>query len=88
MLTADSRCDETGSADAHFSPDIGARQIFDMTIDMVQSSCGYGVPFFAFEQERPAMDHWAQDKGPDGVRQYWHDPNQTTLDGFPTEFSS
>ena len=74
--------------DAHFSPDIGARQIFDMTIDMVQSSCGYGVPFFAFEQERPAMDHWARDKGPDGVRQYWHDRNQTTLDGFPTEFSS
>jgi hypothetical protein len=28
-----------------FPPMPGARQIFDMRVDQVQTSCGYGVPF-------------------------------------------
>lgn len=76
-----------GDLDGHFPPALGARQVFDVSVDLVQSSCGYGVPFFSFEGDRPVMDQWAADKGADGVRQYWTDRNQTTIDGFPTEFS-
>lgn len=76
-----------GDLNAHFPEDIGARQIFDVTIDLVQSSCGYGVPFFTFDQDRPAMEKWTQDKGVNGVRDYWTERNSQTIDGFPTEFS-
>jgi len=61
-----------------------ARQIYDMTIDMVQTSCGYAVPFMEMAGERPTLKQWAADRGPDGVAQYWEDRNQTTLDGLPT----
>lgn len=70
--------------DAHFTPDIGARQIFDMTVDLVQTSCGYGVPFLDFAGERPTMTAWARDKGPDGIPAYWAQENAQTIDGFPT----
>lgn len=33
----------------------GARQIFDIAIDSVQTSCGYGVPHMALERERGTL---------------------------------
>ncbi len=72
---------------SHFAPALGARQIFDVDIKLVQSSCGYAVPFFDFAGDRPVLEKWAEDKGVDGVRQYWTDRNQTTIDGFPTGFA-
>lgn len=32
-----------------------ARQIFEMTVDDVQTSCGYGVPFYKFETQREPL---------------------------------
>ena len=71
-------------ANAHFPANIAARQAFDMTVDRVQTSCGFGVPRMAYEAERPDADKWSQDKGPDGIRAYWADENRETLDHFPT----
>ena len=62
----------------------GARQIIDMSIDLVQTSCGFGVPFFEFKAERDQLEQWAEKKGPEGIRQYWQEKNQTSLDGKPT----
>lgn len=61
----------------------GARQIFDMTVDMVQSSCGYAVPYFDFAGDRDTLTRWAESKGEDGVREKWIS-NRTTIDGAPT----
>lgn len=69
---------------ADFPPDVGARQIFDMTIEMVQTSCGFGVPFMTYDGERPDADAWCEAKGPEGIRRYWDDTNRATLDGFAT----
>src|SRR3989338_5386530 len=33
----------------------GARQIIDMSVDLVQTSCGFGVPFFEFKAERDQL---------------------------------
>ncbi|MDZ4308359.1 pyridoxamine 5'-phosphate oxidase family protein [Allopontixanthobacter sp.] len=33
----------------------GTRQIFDIAVDSVQTSCGYGVPVMALEQERATL---------------------------------
>ena len=62
----------------------GARQIFVQDIDMVQTSCGYAVPFMEKVGERDTLNHWARDKGADGVQTYWQERNQQTLDGLPT----
>ena len=72
------------AANATFPPDPAARQIFDMTVDLVQTSCGFGVPRMACEAERPDADNWVAEKGPDGIRAYWDEKNRATLDGFAT----
>ena len=75
---------EWAEHNTRFPPDIAARQLFDLTIDLVQTSCGYGVPFMDYRAERPDADAWSAEKGPDGIRTYWQEKNRETLDGFPT----
>jgi len=69
---------------AHFPDHIGARQIYDMEVSLVQGSCGYAVPKMTLETQRDTLDRWAVDKGPDGIAAYWRDRNQKTIDGLPT----
>ena len=69
---------------ARFTPIPGARQICDVAIEMVQTSCGYAVPFMDFAGERDTLRNWAEDRGEDGLRAYWAEKNATTLDGRPT----
>lgn len=76
--------DGWAAGSAAFPPDPAARQLIEMTIDLVQTSCGYGVPRMTHDAERPDADAWAADKGADGIRTYWDVTNRTTLDGFPT----
>ena len=67
-----------------FPPQPGARQIFDLAIDLVQSSCGHAVPFFSYVGERDTLTQWALKKGEAGLREYRQKNNQTSLDGMPT----
>ena len=64
----------------------GSRQIFDLAIEMVQTSCGTGVPFMAFQSIRADKElvPFYQDMGEDGVRDYWRRNNMKTIDGKPT----
>ncbi len=67
-----------------FQPLPGARQLFVLDIDLVQTSCGMGVPFFDYVDERDHLNEWALKKGEDGIEQYWEQKNQTSLDGLPS----
>lgn len=62
----------------------GARQIFDFNVDLVQTSCGFAVPLYDFNAERDQLIKWADRKGEKGIRQYWQDNNQISLDGRST----
>jgi hypothetical protein len=75
---------EWAELSAHF-PDLpGARQIYDVTVESVQTSCGYAVPHMAFEQERPLLTTWATKRGPDGITAYHQEKNLVSIDGLPT----
>lgn len=69
---------------ALFPDDIGARQIFRLQVNLVQTSCGYAVPQYAFKGERPTLRKWAQKHGRYGIRQYWREKNLVSLDGRKT----
>ncbi|MEP5569779.1 MAG: pyridoxamine 5'-phosphate oxidase family protein [Halioglobus sp.] len=69
---------------ARFDPVPGARQIFDLTIEMVQTSCGMAVPLFDYREDRDQLKNWASKKGEQGVKDYWEEKNQFSLDGKPT----
>jgi hypothetical protein len=67
-----------------FQPTSGERQIIVLNVEMVQTSCGAGVPIYEFRQQRQTIITWAEKKGTAGLHQYWQDKNQTSLDGLPT----
>jgi hypothetical protein len=62
----------------------GARQMVRLDIDLVQTSCGYGVPLFEYEGERPTLTKWAEAKGAEGLDTYRRQKNARSIDGLPT----
>ncbi|MDP1680426.1 MAG: pyridoxamine 5'-phosphate oxidase family protein [Burkholderiales bacterium] len=67
-----------------FPPIPGARQIVVLTIESLQTSCGFGVPRYEYNGERDDLVNWANKKGEDGLRQYRADKNRISIDGLPT----
>ncbi|MEM7709579.1 MAG: pyridoxamine 5'-phosphate oxidase family protein [Pseudomonadota bacterium] len=69
-----------------FPPMAGGRQIFDMEVESVQTSCGTGVPLMDFRAERVGTEltPYYDELGPEGVAAYWRKKNATTIDGFET----
>ena len=63
----------------------GERQIIVLNVKSVQTSCGYGVPIYEFKQQRETLITWAQKKGEQGIKKYWEEKNQTSIDGLPTQ---
>ncbi len=61
------------------------RQIIVADINLVQTSCGFGVPMYNYTGERNIHFDWAQTKGPDGLQEYVNVNNLTSLDGLPTD---
>ncbi len=72
---------------SHFPNLAGARQIFDIDIDMVQTSCGMSIPYFDYQKERLQLDNWAKEKGEEGISDYWTEKNQESIDGLPTNIN-
>ena len=67
-----------------FSETAGARQVFELDVDLVQTSCGFAVPFMDFIEERTQLKKSALKKGTEGLKTYWKDKNSISLDGHKT----
>jgi len=63
------------------------RQIIVADIDLVQTSCGFGVPMYEYTGERDIHFEWAEKKGADGLYEYVQQNNLVSLDGLPTQLS-
>ena len=59
------------------------RSIVRITVQRVSDSCGFGVPYLAFQSERPHLTQWAARKGADGLRVYQQEKNAVSTDGLP-----
>ena len=66
----------------------GTRQIFDIEIDLVQTSCGMSIPFFDYKEERNQLNEWAIKKGEEGIKDYWLEKNQFSIDGISTNIKN
>jgi hypothetical protein len=64
----------------------GSRQIFSLEIDLVQTSCGTGVPILEYRQQRGPEEllPFYEEMGEDGVRAYWERKNLVSIDGKAT----
>ena len=80
VLPQDAGWDELA---AHFALLPGTRQIFDIAVDSVQSSCGWGVPVMQLDHERETLVKYHAQADPEkweakvGAR-------TTSIDGMPT----
>jgi hypothetical protein len=63
----------------------GTRQIFDICIDSAQTSCGMSIPYFEYKGEREDLNDWAAKEGKVGIKKYWEEKNQSSIDGLPTK---
>lgn len=74
------------SAAARFPRFAGSRQVFELTIDLVQTFCGTGVPVMRFERTRADEDllPFYEEKGEQGVREYWERKNTRSINGNAT----
>ncbi|TSE08294.1 pyridoxamine 5'-phosphate oxidase family protein [Aquimarina algiphila] len=63
---------------------LGSRQIIEMNVDTVQTSCGYAVPFMDFKEERTQLKSWAEKQGEDRLKEYHKERNKVSIDNFKT----
>ncbi|GGD62693.1 pyridoxamine 5'-phosphate oxidase family protein [Erythrobacter arachoides] len=67
---------------AHFTLLPGTRQIFDIAVESVQTSCGWGVPIMDYERERQTLVKYHARADP----LEWagkHKRRRTSIDGLP-----
>ena len=62
----------------------GSRQIFDLSVSLVQTSCGWAVPEYEFKKERDILEKSNKVAGVDGIKKYWKESNAKSLDGIDT----
>jgi len=68
---------------AHFTLLPGTRQIFDIAIDSVQTSCGWGVPMMELVDDRETLTKYHAQADPEA----WKEKTQgrtSSIDGLPT----
>lgn len=63
----------------------GSRQIIEMDIDMVQTSCGFGVPLMDFKAERDTLKTTWEKRGDSKLDEYWKNRNSKSIDGFESD---
>jgi hypothetical protein len=62
----------------------GERQLVVAEIESIQTSCGFGVPFFDYRDDRDQLITWSERKGPEGIAAYQAEKNTRSIDGLPT----
>ena len=70
----------------HFTLYPSTRQLIIADINLVQTSCGFGVPLYQYTGERDIHFEWAEKKGADGLYNYLQEKNLKSLDGLPTDW--
>ncbi|NJB82291.1 pyridoxamine 5'-phosphate oxidase family protein [Wenyingzhuangia aestuarii] len=65
----------------------GTRQVIEMEVDLVQTSCGFAVPFMDYKEDRSVLRDWAQKQGDEKIKEYWLEKNTKSIDGFETKIS-
>jgi hypothetical protein len=66
----------------NFPHNDSVRSIVVVDVNRVTDSCGYGVPLFKYEGERPQLHAWARKQGPEGLQAYRQRKNKHSIDGL------
>jgi len=70
---------------SNFSVSRAARQVFEVTIENVNNSCGMGVPLYDFVEQREDLTNYFDKRNEDDYKRYMKKNNQLSFDGKPTK---
>ncbi len=70
---------------SHFPVTRAARQVFEVTIQNVNSSCGMGVPLYDLVGQREELTNYFDKRTKEDYVKYMKKYNQTSFDGKPTK---
>ncbi|GAB2983816.1 pyridoxamine 5'-phosphate oxidase family protein [Nocardioides montaniterrae] len=59
------------------------RAVIVVDVERISDTCGYGVPFMDYREDRILMRQWAEKKGPEGAAAYRREKNLVSIDGLP-----
>jgi hypothetical protein len=66
-----------------FAPEPEGRSVIHIALDRISTSCGFGVPLYAYERERTQLPDWSARKGEEGLAAYQQEKNSDSIDGLP-----
>jgi len=66
-----------------FPAEPAGRAIVRISIERIADSCGFGVPLYAFQEQRSQLPDWAALKGAQGLHEYQVEKNRISIDGLP-----
>jgi len=69
---------------ATFKPEQGVRQIMEIEVDSVMTSCGYGVPRMENFKQRGTLHQYWEKRDQRALVAYQHKENERSIDGLPT----
>ncbi|KAF9121388.1 hypothetical protein BGW39_010574 [Mortierella sp. 14UC] len=61
----------------------GKRSIIVISVDKVGISCGFGVPYYEYKENRPTLLNYWGKKTEEKVVEYWVKENTQSVDGLP-----
>ena len=70
----------------HFTKLPGTRQIFDIAVDVVQTSCGWGIPIMTVERERETLSKAHSRYSEEQFLQHWQASDKRSIDGLPVRW--
>jgi hypothetical protein len=73
-----------GNLQGRFTDWPGARAIVRIEVELVRTSCGWGVPLFTPVGDRVLLPEWSEKKGDEGLEAYRQEKNRRSLDGLPS----
>ena len=68
---------------AQFPAAAGVRAVIRVEVARIGDSCGYGVPRYAYVEERDQLAAWAERKGEAAIEDYKREKNAASIDGIP-----
>ena len=71
-----------GKSIAQFPVYPGVRSVVVVEVERVADSCGFAVPLYEYQGERPQLIAYAEKKWPEGMEQYKAQKNRTSIDGI------
>ena len=63
--------------------ELGIRAIIRVNVSRISDSCGFGVPLYEYQEQRPTSPNYIRSHGAERIRAYQEENNLERLDGLP-----